>query len=378
MSQSLALDLFGDPVSDPAQRKSQSSVVRLLRDIAACREDIQRREAFAAELEARVHRELEPLESQMAKVRLETFRILVGHVQADRLRKRARERLVEALCEFADELAYEHGFDVEKEMRSIIPEDEFEEAEEFMAALFDGPEDSENPGRPGGPGSTGASGRSGPSGSAGASGSANSRGRPEIPDDPFGLGDEIREGSRRRGRKPQGAKSKAALKREADEASLAGDIRALYLLLARALHPDKESDAARVAEKTAWMQQVTSAYQARDLGRLLDILARNPLDAVGPYLSSAPAKTVQGFAKRLRRELEGLRRKALQVGEHFHPVFADFVRKGRVDEAEFRRFQGEMKRKLRFFKERRDAYREVPAVMEMLGLLKQMDWRFLM
>ena len=50
MPPSQSLDLFGNALSDdPARRKSQSSVTRLLRDIAACREDIQRREAFSAQ-----------------------------------------------------------------------------------------------------------------------------------------------------------------------------------------------------------------------------------------------------------------------------------------------------------------------------------------
>lgn len=347
MSDTLTLDLFEASVpGDPTRRKSQTTVSRLLQEIAACREDILRKESFVADLETRLRGELDPLVDQISKTRLETFRILVGHVQAGRLRKRSREALIEVLCEFADELAGAFGFDVEPEMRSIVPKHEIEEVEDFLSTLFEEFEASE------------------------------AAARPEIPDGPAAPGEDPAPG--RRGRKPHGAKSKSALKREAEDASLAGEIRALYLLLARALHPDKESNPARVAEKTAWMQQVTSAYQARDLGRLLDILARNPLDAVGPYLSQAPAKTVQGFAKRLRRELEALRKKALQVGEHYHPLFAGFVRKGRVNEAEYRRYQGELKQQVRFFQERRDAYREVESVMEMLGLLKQLDWRQLM
>lgn len=39
MSDTLALDLFGTPVSgDPVQRKFHGTVSRLLRDIAACRD----------------------------------------------------------------------------------------------------------------------------------------------------------------------------------------------------------------------------------------------------------------------------------------------------------------------------------------------------
>lgn len=367
-----ALDLFGNPVEDePTQRKAASAVSRLLRDIAACREDIRLREEFASGLEARLAKELMPLELQLGKVRLETFRILVGHAREGRLRKRAREALIDVLCEFADELESGYGFDVEKEMRSILPENDFgdpDEWEEILGAIFGeeipgrkdgrkGARDSEvgDPGDPSGSGDARAA-----ASDAGDTGAAQSRPRTG------------------RGRRPQGPKSKAVLKREAEEQALAGDIRALYLLLARALHPDKEADPARVSEKTGWMQKVTAAYRAKDLSQLLDILAANPLEAVGPYLSQAPARTVRGFAKRLRRELEALRRQAEQVGENLHPLFAGFVRQGRVDEAAYKRYAGEIKKNGRFFKARREAYRDPEAVLEMIGLLNRYPWQSLM
>ncbi len=48
-------------------------------------------------------------------------------------------------------------------------------------------------------------------------------------------------------------------------------IRSLYLSLAKALHPDTETDPARKADKEALMKEVTSAYAARDLATLLKL-----------------------------------------------------------------------------------------------------------
>ncbi len=56
-------------------------------------------------------------------------------------------------------------------------------------------------------------------------------------------------------------------------------------LPAKAMVENPNVDPGRREEKTAWMQKVTAAYSERDLAKLLDILVKNPLDSVAPYLS---------------------------------------------------------------------------------------------
>jgi hypothetical protein len=159
-----------------------------------------------------------------------------------------------------------------------------------------------------------------------------------------------------------------------EETAFGGDIRALYLLLARALHPDKEADPARQKEKTAWMQKVTAAYGARDLAKLLDILAQDPLGSVGPYLSAAPLAAVNGFAKRLRRELAALRAKAEAGHSGVHVTLRRFLGSQGINEGEVKRYAAEMKKEVRFVKERNEWYRERSAVEEMLKAMGG-DWR---
>jgi hypothetical protein len=172
--------------------------------------------------------------------------------------------------------------------------------------------------------------------------------------------------------------SQDALKRAAQEQSLSGDIRALYLILARALHPDKESNPALREAKTVWMQKVTAAYAKRDLAMLLDILARNPLEAVGPYLAEAPRKTLQGFAKRLRREQAALAILAAKAGEWLHPGFARFLKDGAPDEARIARHTADLSRLVKLSRQRATVYRTRAGTEELVEGLKRHPWEDLL
>jgi hypothetical protein len=109
------------------------------------------------------------------------------------------------------------------------------------------------------------------------------------------------------------------------------------------------------------MQKVTAAYGARDLAKLLDILAQDPLGSVGPYLSAAPLAAVNGFAKRLRRELAALRAKAEAGHSGVHVTLRRFLGSQGINEGEVKRYAAEW-------------YRERSAVEEMLKAMGG-DWR---
>lgn len=343
----------GANASEKAHHKAARVLASLLDEIAACRESILRQEAIAAEVEARCRRELDPLEKQLGQVRLETFRVLATHARETRLRKAQKTLLFEVLLAFANELEMEYGFDLSKDMGALEPHDPNGgwEMEVFKESDLHSPFGEGDSG--GGGDWDGKSGddADGPSGRGRARGSDRKRST---------------DNSSRTGKIP------------AAEQALAGDLRALYLLMARALHPDKESDPARIAEKTRWMQKVTAAYGAKDLSALLDVLARNPLDALGPYLEEAPLKTLQGFAKRLRRERDLLRRQADAVADRYHPGIADGIRSGRVKDAFFKSFASQLRKTVRFHRDRCQAYREKESLLEMLEMLRMVDWRSLM
>ncbi len=66
-------------------------------------------------------------------------------------------------------------------------------------------------------------------------------------------------------------RSAAQRKRDADALEALQSVREVYRKLASALHPDREPDASKRDAKTALMQRVNQAYEARDLLALLEL-----------------------------------------------------------------------------------------------------------
>jgi hypothetical protein len=346
----------------PADGKALHSLTGLMEDISACRVRLQKREAAIADLQRRLHVELQPLRDAMLEVRVDTFRVLGRHLRAGLSNRRAQKTLELALYDLAHELESEFGVDLRSE-RSKVFEDEMPDADAGFG------EDGEDEGADHDDGNDrdpGAFRESDFDAEREGRGDWQETGRRE------GKGERTRSGG---GRDRGHAKTPSG---ESRDEAITGDIRALYLMLARALHPDKESDPARLAGKTAWMQKVTAAYAARDLARLLDILAANPMDAVGPYLSQAPLKTVQGFAKRLRRELDALHARLAHLDAGLDPFLAALMKQGDVNETAYGILLAQARKELKFMKQRRDVYRTAQGVHGLIDALGSHDWRTLM
>ena len=73
------------------------------------------------------------------------------------------------------------------------------------------------------------------------------------------------------GRKKSAKAAARELQREQAAQGASRSLREVYRTLASELHPDRETDAAERARKTALMQQVNQAYEARDLLALLEL-----------------------------------------------------------------------------------------------------------
>jgi hypothetical protein len=344
-----------EPSPSPSRSSERSKVQRelaaLLADIAVARADLGRQSEFLLSLHHRLNRDLRPWETKLVASRRETLRILGRQYRQGWLPRRDGERLREALQGLADELEAGFGLDLSAERR------------EFLDPISTGPAD-------------------------GAVRSQAGRDNRETRLEALRLAIGNEDGPRKAAEREKQARmdtlrkalqdksggTKAAPAEAQQEPAVAGDIRALYLLLARALHPDKEADPARREAKTAWMQKVTAAYGARDLAKLLDILAQDPLGSVGPYLSAAPVAVVKGFAKRLRRELAGLRAKAETGRTGVHASLRRFLGAQGINEGEVKRYAAELKKEVRFVKERNEWYRERSGVEEMLKAMGG-DWR---
>ena len=99
----------------------------------------------------------------------------------------------------------------------------------------------------------------------------------------------------------------AAQQRRDAEAQLATQsVREVFRKLASALHPDRESDAAQRAAKTALMQQANQAYGANDLLALLELQLQ--IEQVDPaHLASAGAQRLRHYNKVLTEQLAELK-----------------------------------------------------------------------
>lgn len=337
--------------AESGESRTLRALTDLMAEISRCRADLARRENLVSDLQRKLTAELRPLEEKILEVRLETFRALGAHLRSGRLTRRAHHALESALYALADALEREYGVDLREDRARIFAEEFPPDREEDSP--FEAGEDRYE----------------------GADPYGEDAGPYEYRESDFSARGP---GGGGKGGPGRSAGSDAKRKPDSRDEAIAGDIRALYLMLARALHPDKESDPSRLAEKTAWMQKVTAAYADRDLARLLDILAANPLDAVGPYLSQAPLKTVQGFAKRLRRELDALRTRLADMDWKLDPFLASLIKGGRLNEAAYNAHMAAVRKELKFLKQRRDAYRTGEGVRQLAEALRKHPWQELL
>jgi hypothetical protein len=346
----------------PEAGKPLRTLSRLLREISRRRSEIALRKSLLSGLRQRLLAEAHPLQEKLLAIRLDTLRILGRHLQSGRLQRRGRKLLELALYDLAEELESGFGVDLRADRKWIFAEEAEAAAEkgdteagELDEAYrgADGYRESDFPER------GGTDGRK----DGGAGDRWENRG----------------DGNTAGGWTGSAGHSQAAQGKAAErDRAVAGDIRALYLMLARALHPDKEPDPARREEKTAWMQKVTAAYAERDLAKLLDILSVNPLQAVEPYLTRASEPTLRGFSKRLRRELEALNAQAAAMESSLDPFLARFLVADRVDDFALNTFLANARQEISFLKKRRDAYRTTAGVDGLVEALRSHDWRELL
>ena len=98
-------------------------------------------------------------------------------------------------------------------------------------------------------------------------------------------------------------KSPGQQRAEANAKTAKQFLREIYRKLASAVHPDREADAARRAEKTDLMQQINRAYATNDLLTLLEAQLR--LELIDPdHVSKISGKRLQQFNRLLSQQLE--------------------------------------------------------------------------
>lgn len=329
-------------------------VMRLLDQIAATRRENAVFEILADEIANKMQQRLNAHRERVLALRTATYHALGRCLRDHRWSKRQYQDFVELMVNFNNVLIAEHGINLFEDFLNYsgLSREDFEEWS---------PDASDKRGEE----------------------NESNHASGEIPNsDDFANAEEPQKKSNRKkpGDNSQGKPSShrdEPLKRKSQDTGLFGDIRALYLMLARALHPDKESDEQRRTEKTAWMQKVTQAYASKNLGDLLDILMRNPLNAIGPYLAEAPLKTLKGFSKRLKRELTELRKTKDRYAEQFNPIVLSMIRKGAFSEQAYKRWESDLNQGIKIHKGRNETYSNLDGVKYLLKVSREHDWRLL-
>jgi len=143
-------------------------------------------------------------------------------------------------------------------------------------------------------------------------------------------------------------KSAAQERREAEAAQATQSVREVYRKLASALHPDRETDEGQRAAKTALMQRVNQAYEAKDLLALLELqLQIEQIDA--SHIANASEQRLKHYNKVLGEQLSELKMELECVEMAFCMEFGldpdrglDPSRLGRLLEQIHRQWQAEL------------------------------------
>jgi hypothetical protein len=111
--------------------------------------------------------------------------------------------------------------------------------------------------------------------------------------------------ARQRERSAERRKSSGRQRAEASAQAAKQLLREIYRKLASAVHPDREADAARRAEKTELMQKINRAYATNDLLTLLEAQLR--LELIDPdHVSKISGERLRQFNRLLSQQLEAV------------------------------------------------------------------------
>lgn len=114
--------------------------------------------------------------------------------------------------------------------------------------------------------------------------------------------------------------AQAARRREEALRDASQSLREVFRRLASALHPDRESDPAEKARKTALMQQANQAYEANDLMTLLRLQVE--ADQLDPdRLAVIPEQRLRGYSLLLKEQIYTTEARIMQIQRELREEF---------------------------------------------------------
>ncbi|MDY6949057.1 MAG: J domain-containing protein [Pseudomonadota bacterium] len=122
--------------------------------------------------------------------------------------------------------------------------------------------------------------------------------------------------ARQQARSSERRKSRAQQQAETNAQTAKRYLREIYRKLVSAVHPDREADVTRRAEKNDLMQQINRAYATNDLLTLLE--AQRRLDLIEPdHASQLGSERLQHFNRLLAQQLEAAKAELRSLQDAF-------------------------------------------------------------
>ena len=242
----ITLPVLGVPGSRAALSPAQKLFNKLIDRIAAQRQALQQWRDLVSRYQQRVATELAPVQGRLREKRLAMVRLLDEAAGHKSLSKSQRAKVADLLLEgHDDELVRVHDRYSEVSFEESQRED-LDLAHAMAGSIF-GVDLGDDHGA-----------RTPEELAQSIADKVNAARQAEAPQAP-------------RGRKKSAKAAARELQREQAAHGASRSLREVYRALASELHPDRETDAAERARKTALMQQANQAYEARDLLALLEL-----------------------------------------------------------------------------------------------------------
>ena len=250
----ITLPVLGVPGSRAALSPAQKLFNKLIDRIAAQRQALQQWRDLVSRYQQRVATELAPVQGRLREKRLAMVRLLDEAAGHKSLSKSQRAKVADLLLDLVSDLLLEGHDDELVRVHDRYSEVSFEESRRedldlahAMAGSIFGVDLGDDHGA-----------RTPEELAQSIADKVNAARQAEAPQAP-------------RGRKKSAKAAARELQREQAAQGASRSLREVYRALASELHPDRETDAAERARKTALMQQANQAYEARDLLALLEL-----------------------------------------------------------------------------------------------------------
>lgn len=172
-------------------------------------------------------------------------------------------------------------------------------------------------------------------------------------------------------------KETAREKRIKQEAQMeAKDLRSLYTSLAKALHPDLETDPQLREQKTELMKKVTQAYENNDLYELMRLQLEHNAQGI-PAMNQVVEDQLKRYCSLLRKQLEQMQTEFWIYTRQSEdaPVIKDFLSyKYDFSPTKFRTRKKKLIEQLKYMQARTNELNSKESVVYFLKVLKKSGW----